>query len=59
MRAAMAGNSNPRQRVNDDGLGEINSLVKGAVDSVNRAVEMSNSKKKEAKRPALVDESLD
>ena len=55
----MAGNSNPRQRVNDDGLGEINSLVKGAVDSVNRAVEMSNSKKKEAKRPALVDESLD
>ena len=38
---------------------DINDIVKGAVDSVNKAVMMSNSKRKEPRRPALVDESLD
>ena len=33
--------------------------MRGAVDSVNKAVEMSSSKRKEPRRPALVDESLD
>ena len=42
-----------RQRADSLG-GEIGSLVQGAVDSVNKAVQMSNSKRK-----ANVDESLD
>ena len=55
-----AAGSNPRSRVDaNSGLGEINSLVKGAVDSVNKAVEMSNSKRKEPRRPVHVEESLD
>ena len=33
--------------------------MRGAVDSVNKAVQMSNSKRKEPRRPALVEESLD
>ena len=55
----LPGNKGTSVRQRPEEFGEINSIVQGAVDSVNKAVQMSNSKRKEPRRPALVDESLD
>lgn len=52
-KASAAAEGVSRQRADSLG-GEISSIVQGAVDSVNKAVQMSNSKRK-----ANVEESLD